>query len=218
MNKEKSKPVGEFQWWALKLTLVCIAVFALSQALPDFFYGNLALVSSQVLQRPWTILTHMFMHADFSHLYFNMFALAVFGSIFEKKAGSRNFLIVFFLGGLASSFADIIFYSSTLGASGAIFAVLGCLAVFRPRTVVWAMGAPTYVIIAFLIWVAIDLAGLYSPDNIAHASHLAGMAYGGAYGLWLRRLHPEPKRVKEPDDDLPTEKELERWEEMYMKQ
>ncbi len=218
MNKEKSKPVGEFQWWALKLTLVCIAVFALSQALPDFFYGNLALVSSQVLQRPWTILTHMFMHADFSHLYFNMFALAVFGSIFEKKAGSRNFLIVFFLGGLASSFADIIFYSSTLGASGAIFAVLGCLAVFRPRTVVWAMGVPMYVIIAFLIWVAIDLAGLYSPDNIAHASHLAGMAYGGAYGLWLRRLHPEPKRVKEPDDDLPTEKELERWEEMYMKQ
>jgi len=196
MNKEKSKPVGEFQWWAL----------------------NLALVSSQVLQRPWTILTHMFMHADFSHLYFNMFALAVFGSIFEKKAGSRNFLIVFFLGGLASSFADIIFYSSTLGASGAIFAVLGCLAVFRPRTVVWAMGVPMYVIIAFLIWVAIDLAGLYSPDNIAHASHLAGMAYGGAYGLWLRRLHPEPKRVKEPDDDLPTEKELERWEEMYMKQ
>jgi membrane associated rhomboid family serine protease len=209
---------GEFRWWALKLTGVCVAVFALSQALPGAFYGSLTLVSSSVLERPWTVLTHMFMHADFSHLYFNMFALAVFGSIFEKKAGSRVFLMVFFLGGLASSLADIIFYPSTLGASGAIFAVLGCLAIFRPRTVVWAMGVPMYVIIAFIIWIAIDLAGLYNPDNIAHASHLAGMAFGGLYGLWLRRLHPEPKRPREPDDDLPTEKELEEWEEEYMKQ
>jgi membrane associated rhomboid family serine protease len=209
---------GDFQWWALKLTCICIALFALSQALPGLLYGNLVLVSSQALERPWTILTHMFMHADLSHLYFNMFALAVFGSIFEKKAGSGNFLIVFFLGGLASSLADVIFYPSTLGASGAIFAVLGCLAVFRPRTVVWAMGVPMYVIIALFVWAAIDLAGLYSPDSIAHASHLAGMAYGGAYGLWLRRLRPEPERVKEPDDDLPTEEELEKWEEEYMKQ
>ena len=218
MKDNGLKPAGEFQWWALKLTLICIAVFALSQALPGTFYGSLTLVSSDVFARPWTILTHMFMHADFSHLYFNMFALAVFGSMFEKKAGSRNLLIVFFLGGLASSVADIIFYSSTLGASGAIFAVLGCLAVFRPRTVVWAMGVPMYVIVAFFVWMVIDLAGLYSPDNIAHASHLAGMAYGGAYGLWLRRIHPEPRKAKEPDDDMPTEEELERWEEEYMKQ
>jgi membrane associated rhomboid family serine protease len=208
-----------FDWWALRLTLACVVVFALSQLMPELLYGNLTLVSSQVTQRPWTIITHIFMHADFSHLYFNMFALALFGSIFEKEAGSRSFLIVFFLGGLASSIADIIFYESTLGASGAIFAVLGCLAIFRPRTVVWALGVPMYVIIALAIWVAIDLAGLYSPDNIAHASHLAGMAYGCLYGIWLRRLHPGPEKPKEePDDDLPTEEELERWEEEWMKQ
>jgi membrane associated rhomboid family serine protease len=211
---------GEFEWWALRLTLVCVAVFALSQAFPDLFYGSLTLVSSQVIQRPWTLLTHIFMHADFSHLYFNMFALAVFGSIFEKKTDSRNFLIVFFLGGMASSVADIIFYPSTLGASGAIFAVLGCLAIFRPRTVVWAMGVPMHVIIALFLWAAIDLAGLFSPGNVAHASHLAGMAYGGLYGLYLRRLNPEPKRPakKEPEEGLPTEEELDRWEEEWMRQ
>jgi len=192
-------------------------VFALSQAFPDL-YGSLTLVSSHVLQRPWTLITHIFMHADFSHLYFNMFALAVFGSIFEKKAGSRNFLIVFFLGGLASSAADIIFYPSTLGASGAIFAVLACLAVFRPRTVVWAMGVPMYVIIALFLWAAIDLAGLFSPGNVAHASHLAGMAYGCLYGLYLRRLHPETKKPhdKESEEGLPSDEELDRWEEEWM--
>jgi membrane associated rhomboid family serine protease len=207
----------DFDWWALKLTGICILVFALSQLMPGIFYGSMVLASSRVFVNPWTIVTHIFMHADFRHLYFNMFALAVFGSVFEKHVGSRNFLIVFFLGGFASSVADIIFYSSALGASGAIFAVLGCLALFRPKTVVWAMGVPMYVIIAFFIWMAIDLLGFFSPDNIAHASHLAGMAYGGAYGMWLRRLHPEPEKEKNgPRDDLPTEEELDAWEEQWM--
>jgi membrane associated rhomboid family serine protease len=206
----------QFDWWALKLTGICVLVFGLSQILPDLFYGNLTLVSEQVLIRPWTILTHMFMHGDFSHLYFNMFALSVFGSIFEKHVGSRTFLIVFFLGGFASSIADIIFYPATLGASGAIFAVLGCLAVFRPRQVVWAMGVPMYVIIAFFVWMAVDLLGLYSPDGIAHASHLAGMAYGGAYGLLLRREIPQPKRTKPKEDGLPSDRELDEWERKWM--
>jgi membrane associated rhomboid family serine protease len=89
---------GRFQWWALKITGINLVVFILSQAFPDFFYANLTLVSSLVFQRPWTILTHMFMHANLPHLYFNMFALAVFGSIFEKHTGSRNFLTVYFPG------------------------------------------------------------------------------------------------------------------------
>ena len=212
-------PGRGFNWWALKLTAICVAVFGLSQLFPDYLYGNLTLVSDSVFQRPWTIVTHMFMHSDFPHLYFNMFALAAFGSMFEKYAGSRTFLMVFFLGGFASTLADIIFYPATLGASGAIFAVLGCLAVYRPRTVVWAMGVPMYAIIAFFIWVAIDLLGFYSPDGVAHASHLAGMAYGAFYALWLRRDHPEPtKPKKEPEEerDLPTEKELDEWEKEWM--
>lgn len=208
-----------FNWWALKLTAICVVVFGLSQLFPGF-YGNLTLVSEQVYQRPWTIVTHMFMHSDFSHLYFNMFALAAFGSIFERYAGSRTFLMVFFLGGFASTLADIIFYPATLGASGAIFAVLGCLAVYRPKTVVWAMGVPMYAIIAFIIWIAIDLLGFYSPDGVAHASHLAGMAYGGLYALWLRRNHPEPtkpkKRKPDHEDDLPSDRELDEWEREHM--
>jgi membrane associated rhomboid family serine protease len=87
-------------------------------------------------------------------------------------------------------------------------------------TVVWAMGVPMYVIVAFLVWIAIDLAGFFQPDNIAHASHLAGMAYGSLYGLWLRRLYPQPKKTKEErheEEGLPTDEELEKWEEEWMK-
>lgn len=209
---------GDFQWWALRLTVINIFVFILAQAMPGM-YGSLTLVSSQLLERPWTVITHMFMHADLPHLYFNMFALAVFGSIFERQVGSRAFLTVFFMGGLASTAADILFYPSTLGASGAIFAVLGCLAIFRPKTIVWAFGAPMYVIVAFLAWMAIDLLGLFQPDGIAHASHLAGMGYGGLYALWLRRLYPETRPIKKAaeEEGLPTEEELEAWEEEWMR-
>lgn len=207
----------DFEWWAIKLMLVNLAAFGLSVAFPGLT-GSLALVSSEVLQRPWTIVTHMFMHSGLPHLYFNMFALAVFGSIFEKQVGSRTFLAVFFMGGLAASVADIIFYPSTVGASGAIFAVLGALAFYRPRTVVWALGVPMFALVALVFWAAADLLGLFSPDGIAHASHLAGMAYGGAYGLWLRRERPQPPPPrKEADDDLPTDKELDEWERTWMR-
>jgi membrane associated rhomboid family serine protease len=214
----KLLPEGDgFAWWAIKLTLINIAVFGLSQLFPES-YGMFSLAGSLVLERPWTLITHMFMHADLSHLYFNMFALAAFGSIFEKQVGSRTFLAVFFLGGLASAFAGIIFYQSVIGASGAIFSVLACMAVYRPKTVVWALGAPMYVIVALFIWMALDLVGFFQPDSTAHASHLAGMAYGISYGFWLRRERPAPKKPREHDSDLPSEKELEEWEEKWMVQ
>ncbi|MCX6814689.1 MAG: rhomboid family intramembrane serine protease [Candidatus Aenigmarchaeota archaeon] len=214
MKVVSAPAVGKFQWRALELTGICIIVFILSQIFPDFFYGNFVLSRSSVLFQPWTIVTHIFMHADFTHLYFNMFALAVFGSLFEKQAGSRNLLIVFFMGGLASAAADLVFYQSSLGASGAIFAVLGCFAIFRPRSVVWVLGVPMYVLAAFFIWITLDLIGFFSPDNIAHGAHLAGMAYGAIYGLWLRKLHPEQK--KEREKPALTEKDLEEWEKRYM--
>jgi membrane associated rhomboid family serine protease len=211
-------PDSSFDWWAVKLSAIAILVFVLAQASPDYFYSNFTLVSSLVLVEPWRVLTHLFMHADLSHLYFNLFALAVFGSIFEKKVGSRVFLTVFFLGGLAASVADVIFYPSTLGASGAIFAVLGALAIYRPKTVVWAIGVPMYVIIAFFIWISLDLLGMFQPDGIAHASHLAGMAYGGAYGFYLRKIRPQDKAEPEKKaEGLPSEKDLEAWESEWMK-
>jgi membrane associated rhomboid family serine protease len=215
MRFKASPPVGKFQWRALELTGICTIVFALSQIFPDFFYGNFVLSRGSILAQPWTIITHMFMHANFPHLYSNMFALAVFGTLFEKQAGSRNFLIVFFAGGFASAAGGLVFYESLLGASGAIMAVLGCFAIFRPRSVVFVLGVPMPVLAALFVWAGLDLMGVFYPDSVAHFSHLAGMAYGGIYGLWLRKLHPGPK--KPPKKPVLTDREMEEWEERYMK-
>ena len=203
-----------FQWIALQLTGLCIAVFLLSQVFPEL-YTLLVLNRDSFISQPWTILTSIFMHADFLHLYGNMFALAVFGSLFERQAGSRNFLIVFFAGGIISGLAGMIFYSGLLGASGAIMAILGCFAIFRPRNTVFVLGVPMPVLAALFVWAGFDLAGVFYPDNVAHYSHLAGMAFGGIYGLWLGRLYPEPKRKKEKP--ALSDKEIEEWEEKYMR-
>lgn len=215
MKVVSAPAVGKFQWRALELTGVCIIVFLLSQIFPNLFYGNFVLSRDSVLRMPWAIITSMFMHADFLHLYGNMFALAVFGSLFEKQAGSRNFLVVFFAGGIMAGLAGLAFYGSLLGASGAIMAVLGCFAIFRPRSTVFVLGVPMPVLAALFVWAGMDLAGVFYPDNVAHLSHLAGMAFGGIYALWLRRLFPEPKMQK--GKPALTEKEIEKWEESYMK-
>jgi membrane associated rhomboid family serine protease len=157
------------------------------------------------------------MHANFLHLYGNMFALAVFGSLFEKQAGSRNFLLVFFAGGILAGLAGLVFYESLLGASGAIMAVLGCFAIFRPRSVVFVLGVPMPVLAALFVWAGFDLAGVFYPDNVAHFSHLAGMAFGGIYALRLRKLHPEPPKPKKTKEGYLSDKEIEEWEEKYMK-
>lgn len=212
-----SLAVGKFRWLALELTGICTIVFILSQIFPDFFYYAFVLSRGSVLFQPWTIITHIFMHANFPHLYGNMFALAVFGTLFEKQAGSRNFLVVFFLGGFASAAAGLVFYESLLGASGAIMAVLGCFSIFRPRSVVFVLGVPMPVLAALFVWAGLDLMGVFYPDNVAHFSHLAGMAYGGIYGLWLRKLYPGPKKPPKEKPAL-TEKEMEEWEDKYMRE
>ena len=203
-----------FFGFALVFTGICVAVYLLNQAFPGID-GSLMLVSSQVLARPWTVISHIFIHADLKHLYFNMFALALFGSILEKYTGSRNFLLVFFSTGIVSSVADIIFYPATLGASGAVFGVLGCLAIIRPKQVVWTLGVPMYIAAAAVIWVLLDLTGMFYPDNVANAAHLFGLGFGMLIGLKLRGRYREPEKPKRPRETI-SDKELDEWEKQYM--
>jgi membrane associated rhomboid family serine protease len=204
-----------FYGFALIFTGVCILAFIMA----GVFTGSaepFILVSALVAERPWTIISHMFLHADLRHLYFNMFALALFGSILEKYIGSKNLLLVFFATGIASSAADTIFYEATLGASGAVLGLLGCLAVIRPRQVVWALGVPMYIIVAAGIWVMLDLTGMFYPDNVAHAAHLFGMGCGMVIGLVLRGRYGEPAKVEKSSEAI-SDEELDEWERKYMK-
>lgn len=205
----------KFKWCALILVGVIIIIHFLNIGFPDQA-ENFVLVSFQVLERPWSVFTYMFLHGDFSHLFFNMIALALFGSILESIIGYKKFLIVFFSAGITSGIISILFYSAVVGASGAIFGVLGILGVIRPKMAVYPMGlVPMPMIAAIIIWAIFDLLGTFYPDQIAHFGHLSGLIFGLLIGLKLRGKYKIVKK-KEKKIDL-TKEQLEEWEERYMK-
>lgn len=207
----------KFGWYAVKLSIVMFIVFILTVMYPDIIYPNFSMISSEALIKPWMFVTHIFLHGGLMHLGSNLFALLLFGSILEKTIGSRKFLIIFFAAGIASGFGDLFFYHAAVGASGAVFGILGCLAAIRPKLIVWAMGIPMYMFIAIIIWALLDLAGMFYPDSIAHAAHLFGMAFGIAAGLWIRNKYKEPRKKQEGIKyEVVSDQELDEWERRYM--
>ncbi len=203
-----------FQWWALKIAIICVVAFVLQNVIPTFT-EDLVLVSSQVLQRPWTMLSSIFLHGSFSHLFYNMFALVLFGSILEKVVGTKNFLLIFFISGLVASVGALIFYEAALGASGAIYGIMGSLAIVRPRLRVFVGMIPMPMILAVVVWAVGDFIGLFAPGQIAYAAHLFGLAFGIVYTLAFLRDHME-KIVKRRIKNIPN-KEMRKWEDRWMK-
>lgn len=142
---------------------------------------------------PWMFFTSIFLHADLSHLFFNMFSLLIFGIYLERMIGGRLFLILFFVAGVIGNVGYIITSSSALvpaiGASGAIYGVMGTLAVLAPFLLIFLYGVlPLPMIVAAGAYAVLDIMGLLIPSGIAHGAHLAGMVVGISVGLYLRRL------------------------------
>ncbi|MBI4168212.1 MAG: rhomboid family intramembrane serine protease [Candidatus Aenigmarchaeota archaeon] len=204
----------KFEMHALKIFGVCAIVFAV-QNLSHSFTELFLLDSSAILQRPWTLLTYMFLHANLQHFISNMFALLVFCLILEKVIGSENFLKVYFASGIISGFVGILFYDSLIGASGAIFGAMASLAILRPSLTVWISYVPMPMIIALFVWAASDMLGLFIPSNVANIGHLSGMFLGAAYTLaYLRDFMEKPRkgyRIRI------SEEVIRDWEKRYMR-
>jgi len=192
---------------------ICIAAFIAQTVIPGFT-GLFVLVSAQVLERPWTLVTAIFLHGDLGHLLFNMFALTLFGAILESIVGRKKFLLIFFVGGVIASIGSIFLYKAALGASGAIFAILGTLAILRPKMQVWVSFVPMPMIVAAAVWAIGDFIGLFVPSGIANLAHLVGLGFGIGSGLYLRRGFSEQR--EEPLDER-SEKLIDEWEKKWVK-
>jgi len=210
-----TKEPEKFQWYILKLSLFILAVFIFQNIFPNSL-EPFALVSSKILSQPWSLATYIFLHGSPSHIFSNLFSLILFGFILEKMVGSKNFLLIFFSAGIIAGIAGLFFYYSVIGASGAIFGILGVLAVIRPKMVVLAFGIPIPMIAAVVLWALLDLAGTFYPSSVGNIGHLAGLAAGITIGLWLRPKYKLPEKKKE--DKIKLDKEyFKRWEEKYIK-
>lgn len=171
------------------ILLACIVVFFISIILPGFVYNYLALNPDTVMQRPWTIITYMFVHANFSHLFWNMLFLFFFGMELERRAGEKKFLQIYILSGIVAALGQMVISGgSMVGASGALYGVMGCLAIIAPeiRVLLFFM-IPVSIRGAVVLFALIDFLTMGSADNIAHMAHIVGLLVGLAYGQAMMR-------------------------------
>jgi membrane associated rhomboid family serine protease len=187
------RPVNLNVLWFLIALNVLIFVLELAVGGYPITTGNsvvllLGLARVLLSHQPWTIITAIFVHAGFAHILFNMISLYFLGSFFLRAVGERSFLAVFFLGGLAGNALYVLLAPPNvigIGASGAIFAVGGALAVLVPRVPVIVFPIP----VRMPLWVAILIFFLLSFlfAGIAWQAHLGGVLAGVIAGFILRR-------------------------------
>jgi membrane associated rhomboid family serine protease len=210
--------------WVKRLLIANVLVHVLAKLTGPLLYGLGALVPTEVLFRPWTLLTYMFLHAPgLSHLFFNMLSLFFFGPRLEERLGGRDFLLLYLLGGLGGAVFSFIFApeAAVVGASAAIYAVLTGFAMFWPREriYIWAI-IPVEAWLLVLGLVGLSLFwGLGSlGGGVAHFAHLGGAAFGFAWLRWLVWRRGAGKRDFQrklqdtPSASVSDRAAIERWE------
>jgi membrane associated rhomboid family serine protease len=146
-----------------------------------------------ILVRPWTVVTYMFLHAGFSHLFFNMLALYFFGPRLEVRLGGPRFMGLYLTSGVAGALASLVTpYALIVGASGAVFGVMLGYAHFWPRDSIYLF----FVIRVEARWLVILMTamalfgGLSGQSGIANFAHLGGFAGGFLYLRWVELRSP----------------------------
>jgi len=149
---------------------------------------RLGLVPAVFLSQPWTIVTNLFIHSGLWHLIANMMTLYFFGGSFSRLVGDVRFLIVYFSGGILGNVLYILLgepLSVAVGASGAIFALGGALAVMTPklRVIIFPIPAPVP------LWIAVigGFVILSFLPFVAWQAHLGGLVAGLIAGYFFKR-------------------------------
>lgn len=142
----------------------------------------------------WRLVTVMFLHNGVMHLALNLWALYQLGSIFETLFGSARFLFTYALAGLVASVASAALARGvSVGASGAIFGVLGALIFSIRRSPRWRHQPWTRgFILQLLFWAGLNILIGFTVPGIDNAAHLGGFVTGLVLGFLPHRVPPPP--------------------------
>jgi len=162
----------------------------------------LYLIPTYVLQAGawWQVVTYMFVHGSWSHIFFNMLALFLFGIQLERRMGSSEFLLYYFVSGIGAGIVTVFFNSATgqgmipvVGASGAIYGLLLGFAAFFPDARIFIFGIlPIRAPVAVAGYAGIEIVSqLLNPrSGVAHLTHLSGLAFGYFYLVVRYGINP----------------------------
>lgn len=171
--------------WVKRLLIINAAVFAATLALPGLI-AFLAFQPSAILFKPWTLLTYMFTHGGFWHVFFNLLALFFFGPPIEDRWGSSEFIKYYLICGLGAAAFSFLFAfdSPVVGASGAVYGVMLAFAMLWPNVPIYIWGIfpvkAKWLVVALAVLSFISVLG-GSSDGVAHFAHLGGFAAGFLY-------------------------------------
>ena len=177
--------------WTFVFIGISVIAFIIQQT--TTLWRALAFFPSLAFRAPWMFVTSIFLHANLSHLFFNMFALFFVGIYLERMVGRRTFFTIFLTSGIIGNLGYLVTASNpqvpAIGASGAVYGVMGALAVIAPFLLVYVYGfLPLPMILVAVLYGLADFAGLCVPSGIANGAHLGGMFVGASYGVYLRRI------------------------------
>ncbi|HMS65895.1 MAG TPA: rhomboid family intramembrane serine protease [Ignavibacteria bacterium] len=140
----------------------------------------------------YQMITSAFLHANFMHLFFNMFALFTFGAFLESFFaenfgsfyGSLYFFLIYFISLISGSVLTVIFHYNdpgyvAVGASGAVSGIVFSYIIFFPQSMLYVLFIPMPAYLFAFLWIAFSVYGMKSKlGNIGHEAHLGG-AVGG---------------------------------------
>ncbi|MDD3095905.1 MAG: rhomboid family intramembrane serine protease [Candidatus Neomarinimicrobiota bacterium] len=162
---------------------------------PELFLGRLFI---------WQPLSYMFLHGGFMHIFFNMFALWMFGGELERQWGTPFFLKYYFISGIGAGILSAVIQPASsipiIGASGAIYGILLAFAIMYPNRVVYInflfpIKVKYFVMIFAGIELLASLGGGGLRDGVAHITHLSGMVFGYLYLLWNQQRRKIRKHI-----------------------
>ncbi len=180
------------------LILINIGVFLLQQLAGQLIAELFALwpLGSPEFE-PWQLLTYAFLHGSLAHIFFNMFALFMFGRALELYWGGRRLVVFYLVCVLTAALTQLVAQhgagvnEEVIGASGGVFGILLAFAWYFPRQRIILLFPP----IPMPAWLFVTLYGLLelffgvtgTEAGVAHFAHLGGMA-GGALCILYWRL------------------------------
>ena len=185
--------------WVQRLLIANVIMFLVAGSLPALA-NQLVFYPPFFLRQPWTIVSYMFLHAGFGHLFFNMLGVVIFGPRLEERMGARAFLTMYFLAGIAGAAFQFAFASAApmVGASAGVYAIVIGFATYFPDETIMLL-IPPIPMKAWVLGVGYVALSVYNgiagtADGVAHFAHLGGAVAGFAYIKWNEWRRGSAKR------------------------
>ncbi|MBI5061868.1 MAG: rhomboid family intramembrane serine protease [Candidatus Aenigmarchaeota archaeon] len=173
----------------LALILICVVVFAYEVLLaPDSFFDDYGFSGTNMLSKPYVLVTSIFIHADLTHILSNIAVLFFFGIAVESELRPKKMLLIFFLGAFAGDLLSLFIYpfdAVSIGASAGIFALIGVGMIVKPIDFsLYPFFLPIPLALLGMVYTLYNAIGFFTgPSNISYIAHFGGLLVGLAFGI-----------------------------------